>query len=97
VLCSYFVYLVFFYMFLFCSFFLGPMFVPFYFFIFFYFAWLLLWHIYTSFLQSNNSLSLLVAEENFFYFIKSETRLSHGDHVFCPIGMKCANRIEDLQ
>jgi hypothetical protein len=56
-----------------------------------------IWHIYTSFLQSNNSLSLLVAEENFFYFIKSETRLSHGDHVFCPIGMKCANRIEDLQ
>jgi hypothetical protein len=40
---------------------------------------------------------LLVSEEKiFFYFSQSEMRIAHGDHVFCLVGMKWGNLIEDL-
>ena len=50
-----------------------------------------------SFIQSNNSLCLLVSEEKIFFNLsQSETRNVHGDHVFCSIEMKRGNLIEDL-
>ena len=50
-----------------------------------------------SFLQSNNSLCLLVSEEKiFFKFQPIEMRIVHDDHLFCPIGMKWGNLIDDL-
>ena len=29
-------------------------------------------------------------------FSQTETRIAHGDHDFCPMGIKCGNLIEDL-
>ena len=51
---------------------------------------------YTSPLQSNISLFLLVSPEDFLNFSQSETRIAHGDHLFCPIRIKWRNFIEDL-
>jgi hypothetical protein len=52
---------------------------------------------HTSFLQSNNSLHLLVSEENFYFLFQSiRNKNCPWRSCFCPIGMKLAVFIEDL-
>jgi hypothetical protein len=47
---------------------------------------------HTSFLQSNNSLCLLVSEENFFLnFSQAETSIAHSDHAFVQSGRNEGN------